>query len=152
MQKQKVALIAAIMAISISGCGSEEVVVEESVELRPIVTSITWEDMTIESFTPVTSMEATDSELSIFPYNNDERHITIRKIIISDNSFWDTVLSTVGDNNVIKKKEYSVITLSSGESYGYMEVGEDSAFIAYSADLPSSYVASSLEVLCSADT
>lgn len=148
MQKQAIICTLLFTAL-LTGCGEQDTEpVIETPPLHEITTSVVWDNLTLSQITPVTSIVVSGDSLDIFPYNDNDMHITVKRILISDNDFWQTVFNTQDTENTMTCDEYSLITTSSGATYGYLEIDEESAYIAFTDSLPSSYVWSALEMLC----
>lgn len=153
MFKRNFTLICLVFLFMLVGCGKGREVPEPTVpaDLRPIESSVVWDSIIFDSITPVTAFDVTDSELRIYPYNNSDRYITISKILKSRNRYWETAESTYTESgNVLKTDYYSLITLPTSITMGYVDCDDEYAFLVTS-DLPSSYVKLVLEELCSAD-
>lgn len=151
MQTPKILTLLLLCSVLI-GCGQETVVETVEPELRPISTEIVWDGLSLETITPVTAVEASDSEINIFPYNNNDAHITVRRILISNNGFWNAAISTYKDSeNFRSTAKYSYVTLADATTYGYLPIDEEYAYIVFSSDLPSSYVELVLDVLCNSN-
>ena len=147
----KTLILICLFLLILSGCGDEQV--EESsavLDLHPISDSTVWDNITIEAITPVTAFEINDDALKIFPYNNNDKHITMRKIVISRNGFWNTVETIYdGSDNLHVTSDYVLITMSNHCTYGYVPIDDEWAYIVSTESLPSSYVEAFLRMLCS---
>jgi len=153
MQKKKLGLVILCLVLLCGCTTSKENINDTEVttteESLPISESIVWENITISNITPVTSFEIRGDGLFIFPYNNNNTHITLRKIFISNNGFWDTVVSTVSvDNVIVSDFGYELVTLPNGNTLGYVPIDDESAYLVKTETLPSSYVELVLEQLC----
>ena len=152
--RKSVITVLCLCLLFITGCDEEiEEPVVESVDLRPITTSIVWDNKVIQNISPVSAFESSTDMLQIFPYNNNDKHITIRKIIVSDNGFWNTVmLGYEGTENIIVTEQYSLVTNNKECTFGYIPIDYEWAYIVYSETLPSSYVEYVMKVLCNSST
>lgn len=132
------------------GCGKvEEPDVVVQPDLRPVMTEYTWNELSLKGITPVTSFEEQGDEINIYPYNNNEQHISIRKIFISSNNFWSTVTDSYsGTENCIKRDKYTFITFDNQTTVCYFPIDEESAYVLEST-LPSGYVDLTAKMLCS---
>jgi hypothetical protein len=149
---QKQALVCLALSIAILVCISREAVKADSEEntLRPVNDSIMWEDITFQSFTPCSVLELSGEDLLVFPYCDNDAYITVKKVLISDNGFWDTVVSEItNEENIRNCQNYSYVTLSNGTTLGYLPIDDESAYVCYTSVLPSSYVESTLDILWS---
>lgn len=154
---KKLAIVLIGVTMLLCGCGKqEEEVVSEPVpvsHLHEPTESIVWNNMLLNGITPVTSFESTDDTLTIFPYYDNDAHITVRKIIISDNAFWNSVISQYIDSDNIKYvNDYALVTNTDGKSFGYIGIDEKTAYIISTDTLPSAYVESTLKLLCNTNT
>lgn len=142
-------LIICLLALLLTGCGKEVPVVEEPVyvPLRQVMSSVTWDNMTISSITPVTSFETTNDTLSIFPYNDNASYIKVERFIFSDNNLFNTIVSSCEEGNVVIEDKYSLCTLSSGQTYALLPFTEDTGYL-ISTTLPSSYCEKVAVMLC----
>lgn len=136
------------------GCSStsNEVVPTEQPDLHEVVTSITWDNKEIDIKSPVSSYQIDGDQLIIYPYNNSDKHITLKKVLISNCRFWDTVEKGFEKENLKKTDRYSIVTNKSGMTYGYMPISKTDAYIATTDTLPSSYAQELLDILCSTNT
>ena len=140
-------VIACLISICLVGCGAEEEVEEEyaAPPLTEISDSYAFEDIGIKAIGTHCGFCDTDTGIEIHPYNDNTKHISVRKILLSDRPYWDTILSSQVDNDtIVKTKKYSMFTTSEGISYGYYEVGEY-AYVFKSDGLPSSYMKAVLD-------
>ena len=148
---KKVTMCLLLALVLCCGCGKEksdeEVVVVQ--DLRPISTEVTWDNISIKQITPVTAFETDASTTKIFPFNNSDKYITIEKIVISDNGFWETLSTGYKDTNNFKTADsWSLITTTDSISIGYLQLDEENAYIVKTNSLPSSYCILVLEQLC----
>lgn len=147
-----IGLITTVFVV-LSGCSAktDKVNTEVVTPLHEITKEIEWNDITLEALTPVCSYEIEDEVLYIFPYNDNDFHITVKEIFISDNGFWKTVLKSTKKKNKVKKDKYSIVTNEKGETIGFLEKDKNSAYLVQTSELPSSYVLYVLDYLCNID-
>lgn len=139
--------VAGLVALLLTGCGAEEEVEEEYVAppLTEISDSYTFEDIGVNAIGTYCGFCSTDAGIEIHPYNDNTKHISVERILLSDRPYWDTILSSQVDNDtIVKTKEYSMFTTPDGISYGYYEVGKY-AYVFKSEGLPSSYMKAVLD-------
>ncbi len=151
-------LIGCLVLVStlLTGCGSK---VEESLEsesnpaLHEISENVEWDGLTLDAITPVCSYETSGDELHIFPYNDNDSHITVKLIFTSINAFWKSVEKSYKDtDNIAIFDNYSLVTNEDGVTYGLLRKDKESAYLVYADTLPSSYVGLVLEELWNAST
>lgn len=143
------------VCVLLTGCTSTNDVpkiVQENA-LHNVSDSIVWDNMCINAITPVCAFETQGDVLFIFPYNNNDSHITVRKILISNNGFWDTVKNSYNESDNIRETDkYSLVTTMSAETYGYIPIDDEYAYIVTTGTLPSSYVECILQSICNLST
>lgn len=145
-------LVMLILSLFLSGCGKEKEVVAKQ-DLYPIMSQTVWDDITITAITPVCSFISDADSLKIFPYNNKDVYISVKKVVISDNSFWKTVEAEYKSTANIKKGDgYSLITNKEHVTYGYVLINKEYAYVTSAAKLPSSYVQEVCKVICKSST
>lgn len=94
-----------------------------------------------------------DDTLEIHPYYNSSEHITMKKILLSDLPYWETIKESQSETAVVKEYDkYELMTQADGSTYGYYKESDDTAIICYSFDLPSSYVKVVMDRICQQDT
>ena len=139
-----------LLALMLTACGEEPVIeVQEPPPLHNITDVFVWDSLVLESITPCNSYEAFGDDLQIFPYYNDTKYITIRKIVLSDTGFWETVSAPYkGTENFLSSDKYSLFTMTNGTTIGYFPMSDDYAYVVITDSLPSSYVVAVLNLLC----
>ena len=133
------------------GCGKTEPEAVEEPEVILHTVSESFDDGTVSmnSITPTTAFETVDEEVHIFPFYNSDKYISLKKVFISDNGFWDTMTSAYTDTNNLKSYDkYKLITTEAGKSIVMLPYGDDSALLIESSDLPSGYVKAVADALC----
>lgn len=150
MQKVKVLLLSILSILLLVGCTSEEeIVVEEVPPLHSIQDSISWNSISMNGITPVCAFETIDDELKIFPYYDSDAHISMKRIFISGNGFWDTFTKDYTDTGNIKVTDkYTLITTNTGNSMVLINIDSETAYVVESDTLPSSYVQLVADALC----
>ena len=152
MSKQFVMLFL-LSALLLSGCSKEEPVVEEVIEVIPPLTEIAesseFEGYTFNAIGEHCGFVVTSDSIEIHPYNDDTRHITVEKILLSELPYWETIKSGSGEDIVIQKyKDFESFTTVDGNTYGYYALGDETAFMFKTTDLPSYYVRAVFERIC----
>lgn len=124
------------------GCGQAE---EEPVYVPPLTE--TYEKVSIECADIGTIgsysgyVQISDRSVEIHPYYDLSECVTVTSILLSDNNWWDGIISDFGDSiEVIEYDNYSIFTAPNGVTYGYMPCGGEYAVVAETSNLPSSYV------------
>ena len=149
MRKSLIACL--LIALLLCGCGAAEepVIVEEPVHvpLRNVSSTVTWDNISLNSFTPVTAFDCTESTLSIFPYNDNASYIKVEKFIFSSNNLFNILVSSCSVENVVNSDYYTLCTLPSGDTYALLKVTSDTGYLV-STKLPSSYCKKVVEMLC----
>ena len=144
-------VLSLLLCLLLCGCGkAEDVAPVESVEdvqtesveyLHQPADSYTWGDITFSNLFPASSYEESGEALNIFPCYSKDAYISIEKILISSNDFWDNVITQYTGTDDIKNLEnYSYVTSESGETIGYIQIDDAYAYIVRSSTLPSGYV------------
>lgn len=143
-----------LLSCLLVGCG--EATTEEPEVVEPDLTEHldAYDVFGIEfqSIGPMCGYMTVGDVIEIHPYYNSTEHIEVEKILLSDRGFWNTILSSVSEQAVIKEYDkYSMFTDASGVSYAYLQLSDDWALIAKSTDLPSYYVKAVMDRLCRDD-
>lgn len=146
-------LIVLVTILTLCGCGTkkvdqEQTTVPEVSYLHEPIQSYTWNGYTFDNIFPASSFSETSDGLDIFPCYDSDAHISVGKIIISGNGFWDSVITQYSNtNNIVERDNYSYVTAESGETIGYIENDNNSAYVVRSSTLPSGYVDYVLSIL-----
>lgn len=142
-----------MLSCFLCGCTSTEEVEEVPMQpLTEISDSYTYGDIKVNAIGTHCGFSETDEGFEIFPYNNCSKHITVKRILLSENHFWENLLeSEEADSIVFRYKSCSYFTTTEGVTYGYYEVG-DYGYIFSTFDLPSSYVKAVLSKTCVLDS
>lgn len=142
---KKITTLCLCVIILMTACGAAEA--EEPVFESPVsymhqpAVSYTWSGISFDNLFPASSYEESGESLNIFPYYNNDSHITVRKILISGNDFWDNVIKQyTGTDNIRNLENYSYVTNASGMTVGYYAIDDKSAYIVSTDTLPSGYV------------
>ena len=154
MRKRVIAMLLLCVSL-LSGCGKEEEVQEPVVEpdLHEIVLEYNWDGLDLKGITPVSSFEADGENLNIYPYYNNDAHISMRKIFISSNNFWSTVEKVYSEgDNYIKREKYSYVTFDNQNTVCYIPIDEETAYVIESSTLPSGYIDLFARMFCSIST
>lgn len=149
---KKLMLLSLLLCLCLFGCGKaeEDVAPVEPVEdiqpdtvtyLHQPADSYTWDNITFSNLFPASSYEESDDALNIFPCYSKDAYISIEKILISSNDFWDNVVTQYSSTeNIMNLENYSYVTSESGETIGYLPIDETHAYTVRSSTLPSGYV------------
>lgn len=145
---RNITILITLLCILLTGCGekvkSTEPPIEEPIVAEPasnIMDSFTWNNITFDNLFPATIYEETEDGLKIFPCYSKDSYILVRKIVISDNRFWESVINQFGDKNNIRETEsYSYVTTSNGKTVGYIQIDDIFAFVVSTETLPGGYV------------
>lgn len=134
-----------LITLLMTGCSKEEPVVEEVVEVIPPLTEIAesgdFEGFTFGAIGEHCGFVVSDDSIEIYPFHDDARHITVEKILLSELPYWESIKSVCGEDIVIQKyKDFESFTTVDGNTYGYYALGDDTAFMFKTTDLPSYYV------------
>lgn len=143
-------VLVTLCILFLSGCGEEEVPpVPTPPPLHTQAQSITWDGMEITEVTPVSAFEITDTCIQIFPYFNSEEYISIERIYVSENDFWNSVTSEYeGTPNHKKDTNWELFTLPSGITLGCVIIDDDECYIIRTEALSSAYVEKVCKMLC----
>lgn len=142
------ALIAILLlSIMLTGCGGEDIT-EEIPEVVEISLSERFDESVCIDKYFVDALgdysgfiEVSDREMEIHPYYDGAEKVTVTVMLLSDNDWWDGIISDFGDTVVYEEYDsYSMFTTSDGRTYGYMQCSDNEAIIAYTDDLPSGYI------------
>ncbi|MCM1234394.1 MAG: hypothetical protein NC489_30200 [Ruminococcus flavefaciens] len=131
------------LALLLTGCSSAEgEIVEPSVpDISEQMDTAAIFGIEFEAIGPVCGFIIEDDAVEIHPYYNSSEHIQLKKILLSDRLFWNTIKSSVQDSAVVVSGDnYDMITVDSGITYAYKQLDDNWALIAKSDTLPSSYV------------
>lgn len=146
---RKVILLLIVIVPLLFGCTKEEPVVPTAPDLHPVVQNYLWGNVSMNSITPCCSIVENGSCIEIYPFNNNEAHITIEKIVISENGFWETFSKEyTQSDNFVSTESYSYFTDSNSVTHGYIASSDDYAYYVYTT-LPSAYLEEVMVMLCS---
>lgn len=147
--RKSVTLIILITLI-ISGCGeSEEIVEPEIPDLHPIQSEFTWDSISMNSISPVGAFEEQGDIIKIFPYHNTESYISVKKIFLSGNNFWETFTREYATtHNLVQRDKFSLITTETGTSLCLVPIDSESGYLVVTENLPSYYVELVANQLC----
>lgn len=125
------------------GC-SEEVEEPVAYEPPPISTQAEFgylDTFTIEAIGSVCGFNNVTDGIEIYPHYNNPSHILLKKILISDNDFWETILSSQSEDFILTKRDkYTLITTPTGVTYGYYPIDKEWAILASTKGLNSGYL------------
>ena len=144
MRFKCLALICALSLSLVACSGNDEVVepvipVDTTPPLSNVAESASFYDIEVPAIGPWCGFNYVDDCLEIHPFYDSTQHIILERIMLSDKPYWDVIERTEG----AVVKEYpsgSLLTFTSGKTYGYYEDGAGYAFIFSTDTLPSSYV------------
>ena len=140
----------ALCAILLTACTSETELPPEP-ELPPITTpaqSWSFEGLNVQGIGDVCGFQVTGDELEIHPFYNESKHIKVKRLLISEQQFWNTICESCTDAVRDKQQTFELLTLKSGVTYGYFEQDASTAFVFYTDTLPSSYVKGGMTKSC----
>ena len=149
MQQLKTLLIASLLVLLV-GCGKEETPVEvEQPPLHTMQSSYKTSSISANAITPTTAFEEVGDELRLYPFYNSDHYISMKVILISNNDFWNTIISGyTGTNNLQVYDKYSLITTSFGKTITVIPRSSEEAIVISSDTLPSGYVKATADMLC----
>lgn len=129
------------MCLLLAGCSEKEEVITVTPPVSERMDSVIYENFTFDAIGPVCGFILTDTSLQIHPYYDSTKHILVEKILISENGFWNTLITSQTENYVLTDSEnYSLITTPSGVTFGYMRVDDEWALLFKTSDLNSGYL------------
>lgn len=139
--RRKVVVIATALLLLLTSCGETEETVEVvEPSYADCYADYTYDDIGIKAIGENCGFKTTDTGIEIYPLNKCPKHISIEKILLSDNPFWDAVLTSKEETSVVMRgKNFSYFTDADGRTMGCYTVG-DYGYIFSSDDLPSTYV------------
>lgn len=133
-----------LLCIFLTACGEVEEPIcsptpEPKPSLRESSQSTEWNGYTVTEITPVTAFDSTTSRLTVYPYNDSDKHIIIEEFYTSDNHFFDTVVAECSEDNKETKENLVLFTLQDGTTHALVTVDEDKCLHVY-GKLQSSYI------------
>lgn len=151
---KRVILLISLSALLLSGCAAEEPVedvVEVTISQQASEGHI--DNITVTALSPVGGFNNTDDGLEIYPHYNNSAHIYLKKILISENGFWETIIASQSEDYILTVKDkYTLITTPTGVSYGYYPLDDEWALLAETRGLNSGYLRLVMDRLWSQDT
>lgn len=149
MSKRRLILIG-LIALLLVGCNKEQEPVEtESYSAE----SCTYDGIVLNPLSDVCLYNVKGDTLEIFPHYENSSHITVKKIVYSDNNFFDTIVKEYKETeSYYSCDDYSYCTLVDGTVLGYCIVDEDVAYFLYTDTESSSVVEDVLKTLCNTNT
>lgn len=154
MQKRRYLTLVAVIMLAVSACSpkeTEEVESEIVVDVPPLTTqadSWTAQGLTVYGIGPVCGFQELNNVLEIHPFFNESKHISMKKMIISETGFWNTLCKATSTAVYTKEDNFELLTLDTGVTYGYYQVDNETAYIFESDTLPSSYVKEVMRKTC----
>lgn len=136
-----------VLCLLLSSCRSEAV--PETTE-EPVVTlHVDWEDVGIDYTSDIRVTIDEDNTLNIFPDKDSNEYISMRKIFISNNNFWNVVEERVSDELVITGNA----TLFNYNNYAvwYLPIDDESCYVAYTDTCTEEQLNTMLSTLCNFD-
>lgn len=153
---RRTVIVLSLCAVVLCGCGptveKEQPVVEEQPALAELSDSCDMFGTTFQSIGPMCGYVTSDDTVSIYPYYKSPEHIDVKRMLLSDRGFWDTVKANETDAVVAESDKYFTITLTTGTTYGVILAESDSVILIKTDSLPSAYVKVVCEKLCQSNT
>ena len=144
-----------VLGVCLSGCKQKEIE-EVAVEPPPISTQAEYgmlDTFTVEAIGSVCGFNNVDGGLKIYPHYNNSAHILMKKILISDNDFWDTILKSQSEDFILTQRDkYTLITTPTGVTYGYFPIDEEWAILGSTEGLNSGYLTLVMDCLWKQNT
>lgn len=127
------------LAIILTGCSEEpEEIIETHIPVSAQGDNYVLGNVNIESAGDYTGYIGLDIDsVNVYPYYDLTENIMVRRIIISDQDWWNTVTEGIG---VIDCGNFQIYQDVSGVSYGYMPIDETHALFCKTVDLPMDYL------------
>lgn len=146
-------LVTILLCCLLCGCGAEESAEDTYVEPDLTQRAEYYNVFGTEfpAFGPVCGFDEVDDVVKIHPYYNSDKHIEVKKILLSDRSFWKVVCESTTTPEVAEYKGFETMTTVDGVTYGYVPLSDKWALFVKSDSLPSSYVRMVCERLCKSD-
>lgn len=144
-------IVALLGAVLLTGCGSEEPIIEPEVPpLHTQAESTVWDNKTVAAITPCCAFDSTEVKLTVYPYFNDNQSVSVEKLLLSEeNDFWGAITEAYkGTENLLTSEGYSLVTLDNGCTLGIVELEDSMCYWVTSSELPSGYVQAVLKQLC----
>ena len=147
-------LICVFCLVCLTGCAkNKDIEVVETPPLSERAESVYFETLEVEAIGPMCGFINTGDCLEIYPYYDFNSHITLKKILISENGFWDTLITTQSEDFVVTETEsYTLITTPMGVTFGYLPVDDEWAYLAETEGLHSGYIRVLFNKLCLQNT
>lgn len=119
-----------------------------SFDTSSIMDHFEWEDLQFNSFTPVTVYDASDQYLKIYPCYSVDKHILVRKVELSGQQFWTTILNAHrGTCPFDVKDNYSYFTDTDGTTYAFITIDNTTGYFVETVGLPSGYLIAILKAM-----
>lgn len=140
------------VCLLLTACGKDAELADnislDAQSVSQIEHTYSWDGITFEVVFPACTFEETTDALKIFPCYSMDSYITVRRIVISGNDFWNSVISQYKDTgNIRDMEDYSYVTTENGETLGYIKCAEHEAYLVETSTLPSGYVDNVLSVI-----
>ncbi len=142
MCRQRIVLIL-IVALLLSACKKEEEPIVEEVEIPPIsevFQTIDFEELEFRSIGTKCGYTKNSDNIKIYPYFNEDKYVEVYKILISEYKMFEGIANSVSGDAVYKTNHYTIVTMPTGTTYGYISLDHEHAYIFKSDTLPSIYV------------
>lgn len=139
------------LLLLVTGCGEQEEVEVPEVPITYLheqADSVLWDDMTINAITPCCAFSSQSDILTVYPYFDSDLSITVTKLLLSENNFWDAITTSLEADNCYTTEEYSFATMPNGTTVGMVPIDDETCYWVSSNQLPSGYVQAVLKTLC----
>ena len=127
------------LALLLTGCSDEaEEVIEPHIPISTQGDNYVLGDVHIESAGNATGyIGIDDNSVYVYPYYDLSENIIIRRIVISDQNWWETITEDV---DVEECTGFQIFQDIAGTSYGYMPLGDTHALFCTTTNLPKDYL------------
>lgn len=127
------------LALMLTGCSEEpEEIIEPHIPVSTQGDNYVIGNIHVESAGDSTGYIGLGNDsVNVYPYYDLSENITIRKIIISDQDWWDTITEGI---EVLDCGSFQIYQDTSGTSYGYMPVDDTHALFCKTVNLPRDYL------------
>ena len=99
------------------------------------------DEFTIDAIGSVCGFNNIEGGIKIYPYYNNPSHIKLKKILISENDFWNTLINSQSEEFILTKADkFTLITTPDGVTYSYYPIDTEWAIIGSTQGLNSGYL------------